>query len=75
MNIVQQFNALAPLEQEALAQIVAQRGQGLYSAETPSKTPLILYGEAEVGAFVYYDRFSHRITSPAPVVNFIDVPV
>lgn len=75
MNIKATFEALFNPQQISIAKILAANGDGSYTAMTQSGHPLVLTGNAQEGALVFYDMRTGTITAQAPDIDMTDIAV
>lgn len=75
MNLRSTFDQLFNPQQQAVAEILADKGGGSWSAQTQNGNPLILKGTTEVGKTVFYDMRTSRITGEAPALTVTDIAV
>lgn len=59
----------------AVARIERDKGNGLWLAVTQTGVKVILKGEAQVGATVFYDVPTAKILSRAPRLAVIEMPL
>lgn len=76
MNLLERLRGVLHTEHRAVAVIKAPKGTGMWSGETGSKTPVVLYGHGyAVGQTVFYDAKDGRIIEPAPDLKVVDIRV
>ena len=75
MNLLSQFDQLFDRQEQSIARVIGQRGNGRVVAETQNGATIVLSGEMETGKRCFYDRRSSKILSIAPDVVFNDYGV